>query len=105
MADNKVSMPRFEVKLMGREAFEVTITQGAQVRYDEERLVRQWPPMEEAQTLWATFVAWASSVRRGLVEDGMPFDVFRDDLEELTYLAAAEAPPTRSGRGGGSRSN
>ena len=95
-----LEVPELEVWLDGRDdSFRVRVDQAAQVKWDLERAKRRWPPMDDAQALWSTFVAWAAATRGGLVEQGMPFEVFAEQIVKLDLVSVEPANPTEQEAG------
>lgn len=94
-----LEVPELEVWLDGRDPFRVRIDQAAQVKWDLERAKRRWPPMDDAQALWSTFVAWAAASRGGLVEDKMPFEVFAEQIVKIDLVSVEPVNPTDPGAG------
>jgi hypothetical protein len=88
-----MQQPKFVVKWAGREET-VRLQQGDITRWDMQRAVNHWPPQEEAWNLWSTFVCYNGLRRLGLIDQGMPFDVFVDQVEQITLEDIEEVDPT-----------
>lgn len=63
-------------------------------RWEMQRAMNGWPEQEDAWNLWATFVSFNSLRRRGVIDQGMPFDVFIDQVEHIALEGTAEVDPT-----------
>lgn len=97
MAGSGMAVPELEVFLRDTDPFVVRIDQSAQVQWDLERAKRRWPPMDDAQALWSTYVSWAAARKAGRVAKDMPFDVFADQIERIDLVRDEDADPTPSG--------
>jgi hypothetical protein len=65
----RLSSPRFAVKLEGLDEYEVQANGADLVRWDLTAAKHKWPEMGKAPFLWSTFVTWAASSRTGIVTD------------------------------------
>ncbi len=81
----EMKMPVFTVRLSSGEQLTVTVTQAAQVAWDLERAKRQWPVMDQATSLWASFVVWNQARRDGQIDKNQPFESFSDQVMSLEY--------------------
>jgi hypothetical protein len=93
-------MPRFEVRLVGKEPYEVIIANGDLVRWDMRRASENWPQMDKAHNLWASFICWTGSRRTGKFMAS--WEEWIDQVEGIDFVSQEEADPTPPARGRGS---
>lgn len=87
--------PEITVRLLSR-ADPVTVYAhgGAQVKWEMARTREGWPGLDEAPSLWAGYVAWDSMRAQGMIEPGVTWDEFVDDMESVEFGEPVEVDPT-----------
>lgn len=95
-----LKMPVFEVRLTGKEPYELAVANGDLVRWDMRRTSEGWPAMDQAHNLWASFICWSAARRTGKFMAS--WEEWIDQVESIDFQAADEVDPTPKGRGRGS---
>lgn len=97
-----LSLPQFKVKLEGQGEYLISIINGDQVQWDLARSREKWPDMAEASNLWASYICWVASRRKGNFQED--WNDWLSKVEQVEYLDSDEAKPTRRARGAASSS-
>lgn len=70
---------------------DVPVTMRDKLRYSETRARRKWPNVEDDPFRFMTFIAWAAAKREGLIDNGMTFDAFADNVADIDIPGEDEA--------------
>lgn len=90
-------------RLSGGGKLAVPVSGGAQVKWDIRRNREGWPTIDEGLALWSAYVAFESMRSGGLVDKGLSFDEFVDDIEKVEFASEkVEVDPTQQEISGGS---
>lgn len=68
------------VELSTGETHDISITNASLVAWDRTRTKRQWPPVDQAPSLWMTFIAWHHMKAAGLIPENTSYDDFESTL-------------------------
>lgn len=85
--------PKFVVTWDGKEQT-VRVQQADITRWEMQRAINNWPEQDTAWNLWATFVTFNALRRAGHIDQGMPFDVFVDQVETIRLEGLDAVDPT-----------
>jgi hypothetical protein len=86
MGAPKLKSPRLRVLRDGCEDLELQTTNPDFLAWDLTRARHKWPPIQDAQFLWLTFMAWAAARRTGAIETTYTFETWRDDVIEVQVV-------------------
>lgn len=76
----------FTVELSNGETHDITIANASFVAWDRTRSARKWPTVEEAPSLWMTFISWHHMKAAGLI----PAETKYDDFESTMCVAVGD---------------
>jgi hypothetical protein len=93
----KLNKSTFVVKLINRDEFQVDVWGNAEIAWEQERPLRNWPPMNEAPVLWQAYLTWFAAKKANLIDPSTPFDVYAEDVESIDWLKAVDVDPTPGG--------
>lgn len=89
MSKNGLLYPRCQVMMQDGSVWEVQPIGPDALDYDMIAAKRKWPPFNEIQTTWATYLAWHASKREGLTT--LTWDQFREQHTQVKPIQTDDA--------------
>lgn len=86
MGDQRLRSPRINVLRDGHEPLELQTDNRDLIMWDQTRIRHKWPKFDEAPFLWLTFLSWAAARRTGAITTEHKFEVWRDEVIEVTTV-------------------
>ncbi len=90
-----MEQPQFKVRVRDVKPYTINITTSDLIQWDEYRLSKGLPPMEDCTSIWSSRIVYTASKREQKIEAGMPYQAFVQDVEQIEFVQSAEVDPTQ----------
>jgi len=93
-----LTIPRLRVVPATGDPYVVQVLNPDLLLFEDTASTHRWKGPGDAPFRWVTFVAWAASVRTGVIDAATtPWDVFKATTRQIDNLSAVSADPTPPG--------
>jgi hypothetical protein len=100
MSDFRLPTPLARVRLSDGRVLEARVYNTDYLRWDRTASKHGWPTATAAPFLWQTFLAWSALRREGLIEQGVTWEHFSDELALQVELEGMGAEAELNGTNG-----
>lgn len=92
MGDQKITAPLVTVIREGHEPLTVQTDNRDMLGWDKTRIPHKWPPMQEAPSLWLTFIAWHAARRTGAIPSDLKYEAWEREVIDTQVDTDDENP-------------
>ncbi len=91
-----MEQPEFKVKVRDVKPYTIKVTTSDLIQWDEYRLSKKLPPMEEVTSIWSARIVYTASKREQKIDAGMPYQAFVQDVEKIEFVASNDVDPSQT---------
>jgi hypothetical protein len=93
-----LTIPRLRVVPGDGEPYEVQVLNPDLLLFEDTAATHRWKTGPGTSPFtWLTFMAWAASRRTGIIDESMPWELFKATTKQIDNLSNDVADPTRPG--------